>query len=92
MIWLKIVVLALAVCILQVMPGTVHAAAKNAEISAAQKAWDECAIQYCGIRGRSVRGSRPALIEGCFRQKTGQYPGQMGIALRVRHTCPRQKS
>jgi hypothetical protein len=91
MIWLKATIVGLLVCTLPVMPGMVHAAAKTAEMGAAQKVWDECAIQYCGIRSRSVRGSRPALIEGCFRQKTGHYPGQMGIAMRGRR-CPSQKS
>ena len=79
MMTLKIVVVGLLVCIFQGMPMTAHAVANNAETGAAQKAMDECAIQYCGIRSRSVRGSRSMLIEGCFRQKTGRFPGEMGI-------------
>jgi hypothetical protein len=41
---LRIAILGLVVWILQVMPRAVHAAAKNADISAAQKAMDECLV------------------------------------------------
>src|SRR6516162_4563374 len=82
MIWLRIAILGLIVWILQVMPRTVHAVAKNADISAAQKAMDECIVQYCGLRSSSVSGYRPMFIESCFHRKTGQYPGQMGMASR----------
>ena len=88
---LKIVSVGLLVCIFHGMSMTGHAAAKNAETSTAQKAMDECAIQYCGIRSRSVRGSRSMLIEGCFRQKTGRFPWEMGIGIVVRHICPSQE-
>jgi hypothetical protein len=54
---LKIVIVGLLVCIFHGMSMTGHAAAKNAETSTAQKAMDECAIQYCGNRSRSVRGA-----------------------------------
>ena len=37
MIWLRIAILGLIVCNLQVMPRAVHAAAENAETSAAQR-------------------------------------------------------
>ena len=88
---LRIAILGLVVWILQVMPTTVHAAAKNADIGAAQKAMDECVIQYCGLRSPSVAGYSPMFIESCFHRKTGQYPGQMGVALKVHRRCSTQE-
>ena len=88
---LRIAILGLVVWILQVMPRAVHAAAKNADISAAQKAMDECIVQYCGLRSSSVSGYRPMFIESCFHRKTGQYPGQMGVALKVHRRCSTQE-
>jgi hypothetical protein len=88
---LRIAILGPVVWILQVMPTTIHAAAKNAEISAAQKAMDECLVQYCGLRSSSVSGYRAMFIESCFHRKTGQYPGQMGVALKVHRRCSTQE-
>jgi hypothetical protein len=70
---------------------TIHTAAKNAAISAAQKAMDECVVQYCGLRSSIVSGYRPMFIASCFHRETGQYPGQMGVALKVRRRCSTQE-
>jgi hypothetical protein len=83
---MKVVVLGLLVLFWQSVPTLGLAAPKSAAgqkaaaNSAAQKAMDECAAQYCGRRSASVSGNRPLLIEGCFHQKTGKYPAQMGVA------------
>jgi hypothetical protein len=85
---MKIVVLGLLVLVWQSVPTSGLAAPKNAagqktaSNSAAEKAMDECTAQYCGRRSASVSGNRPLLIEGCFHQKTGKYPAQMGVAFR----------
>ena len=85
---MKIVVLGLLVLVWQSVPSSGLAAPKSAagqkaaSNSAAEKAMDECTAQYCGRRSASVSGNRPLLIEGCFHQKTGKYPAQMGVTFR----------
>jgi hypothetical protein len=54
---------------------------KAADASAAEKAMTECAAMYCGRRSPSIAGYRPFLIENCFKQKMGEYPAKMGVAL-----------
>jgi hypothetical protein len=84
----KILVTGLLVSTWQSVPTMALAAPKAKDVNAAQKAMDECARAYCGIRSRSVRGARPMLMESCFRQKTGRFPAQMGMAIKVLHHCP----
>ena len=85
---MKIAVLGLLVLVWQSVPTSGLAAPKSAAgqkaagNSAAEKAMDECTAQYCGRRSTSVTGSRPILIENCFKQKMGQFPAQMGVSLR----------
>ena len=89
MIRCKILVMGLLVSSWQSVPMMALAALKANDVNAAQKAMDECTRSYCGIRSRSVRGSRSMLMESCFRQKTGRFPAEMGIAINVLHHCPR---
>ena len=83
---MKLVVLGLLVLVWQSVPTSAPARPKSAAgqkaagNSEAQKAMNECAAQDCGRRGTSVSGGRPVLIEGCFHQKTGKDPHQMGVA------------
>ena len=46
-----------------------------------QRAIAECRQMYDGDRGMSGNQSRPTSIEGCFKQKTGRYPGELGIPI-----------
>ncbi|HEY7300433.1 MAG TPA: hypothetical protein VH684_21265 [Xanthobacteraceae bacterium] len=84
----KVLTIVLLVSVWQSLPMSVFAAQKGASgqkaatNSAAEKAMDECTAQFCGRRSPSVTGYRPMLIEGCFKQKMGQYPAQMGVSLR----------
>ena len=73
---LKIVVVGLLVCIFQGMPMTAHAVANNAETGAAQKAMDECAIQYCGISSRSVQRLRGP----CSRRNGDRHCGSLYLS------------
>jgi hypothetical protein len=41
----------------------------------------ECRKMYWGLRSPSVDASRPTLIEGCFRQRTGKHPWQAGVTV-----------
>jgi hypothetical protein len=56
----------------------------------AQQAMNECALMYCGHRDRSVRQSRPLMVEACFRQKTGRFPAEMGVAIPSLRCCPNE--
>jgi hypothetical protein len=84
----KILMMGLLVLVWQSLPSAGVAAPKGAggqkaaSNSAAEKAMDECTAQYCGRRSASVTAYRPLFIEGCFHQKTGKYPAQMGVSLR----------
>jgi hypothetical protein len=84
----KILTIAMLVSVWQSLPMAAFAEQKGttgqkaATNSAAEKAMDECTAQFCGRRSPSVTGYRPMLIEGCFKQKMGQYPAQMGVSLR----------
>jgi hypothetical protein len=57
-------------------------------VGTAQKAMDECSLNYCGNRSSSVQQARAIWIESCFRQKTGKYPAELGMVSRVLPRCP----
>jgi hypothetical protein len=61
-------------------PGHAARAAHGAS-AAAQQAIVECRQQYSGNRGRAVNQARSTFIEGCFKQKTGRYPFELGIPI-----------
>jgi hypothetical protein len=64
-------------------------AAPKAGRTVAQQAMNECVLMYCGSsRDRSVKQSRPILVEGCFRQKTGHLPAELGIITPSLRCCP----
>jgi len=65
-----------------------QAAPKSQNGVAAQRAMDECALQYCGYRSASVTQSKPMWVESCFRQKTGRTPAEMGVAMKATRCCP----
>jgi hypothetical protein len=43
-----------------------------------QDAWYTCQSWYAGARGYLAK-DRYAYIEQCFKEKTGKYPGQVGM-------------
>jgi hypothetical protein len=52
-------------------------AAQGAQASY-QDAWYTCQSWYAGARGFLAK-DRYAYIEQCFKDKTGKYPGQVGM-------------
>jgi hypothetical protein len=67
---------------LYLTPALAQSAAKGNPLglNEAQRAMLECARNYCVSRSGSVAGARGPWVEGCFRQKMGKTPAQMGIA------------
>ena len=56
--------------------------------SGTQQAMNECVLMYCGPRSPSVSQSKGIRVEGCFRQKTGRNPSEMGISMPSLRCCP----
>ena len=81
-----ILVALLAATLTSAAPAQATKKAKN-NVSEAQKAMDECSLNYCGYRSSSVTQARAIWIENCFRQKMGRSPAEMGIAVRIRSSC-----
>jgi hypothetical protein len=87
MIRITIAALGLLACASQAMAAPRPARSAD-NVSTAQKAMEECSLNYCGNRSSSVQQARAIWIESCFRQKTGQYPAELGIVTRVLTRCP----
>jgi hypothetical protein len=77
---IRVVTLGLLAC-LYLTPALAQSTAKGNRLglNEAQRAMLACARNYCGHRSPSVTGARGLWVEGCFRQKMGKTPAQMGI-------------
>jgi len=51
--------------------------------AAYEEVWVACQAQYAGGRGFLAR-DRYSYIEMCFKDKTGKYPGQVGMNCTLR--------
>jgi len=51
--------------------------------TAYEEAWVSCQAQFAGNRGFLGR-DRYASLEQCFKDKTGKYPGQVGMNCNLR--------
>lgn len=58
-------------------------AAPQAQQAAYEEAWSACQANYSGTRGALGR-DRYAIIEQCFHDKTGKFPGQVGMNCQLR--------
>jgi hypothetical protein len=83
----KLLIGALGLLMVLVQISAGHAASESGAVSA-KKAMNYCSRQYCGHRGLIGNQQRPVWIEGCFKERTGKYPAELGVAIKIRHRCP----
>jgi len=77
------VAIAAAVVVSFFVADLVNAASKDKQKTDAaqgsyEDAWYTCQARYAGSRG-SLAKDRYVYIEQCFKEKTGKYPGEVGM-------------